>query len=101
MKYFVPDPTADMGIRQLGEQNVKIDKNSTLQYSIDGGKTKINVPKDKWFTDWDKTIYAAYSTLNEKIREHTEAISKLKIEKARLVDASPKLQRMENQMKLF
>ena len=101
MKYFVSDIDSDMGILQLSEDRVVINSDGSLEYIQDGTKNKITISSDRWSTDWDKVVFISYSEFNNKISKQEQTISSLKKERKKLIAASPKLQRLTKQMKLF
>jgi len=99
VKYFVSDIDSDMGILQLSEDRVVINSDGSLEYIKEG--TKITISSDRWSTDWDKVVFISYSEFNNKISGQEQTISSLKKERKKLIAASPKLQRLTKQMKLF
>ncbi|MBN2342902.1 MAG: hypothetical protein JXX29_02675 [Deltaproteobacteria bacterium] len=95
------DPTADMGIRQLGEEKVTLLENGSLQYRHPRSDELCTVSSEYWATDWDKTVVGAYNKLNEKISDIQNQLHTLETAKQELIQSSPKLQRIAKQLKLF
>jgi hypothetical protein len=101
MKYFVADPSAEMGIRQLGEERVTLLSNGSLQYRHPQTGELHTVDSEFWATDWDKTAIGAYNRLNEEIGSLEGRLQRLLDARAELVASSPRLQRIAKQLKLF
>jgi hypothetical protein len=101
MKYFVADPSADMGIRQLGEEKVTLLENGSLQYRHPRTGELHTVASESWATDWDKTAIGAYNRLNEEIGGLEARLQQLLNARAELIASSPRLQRITKQLKLF
>lgn len=101
MKYFVADPYCEMGIRQLGEQRVSLQPDGSLQYRHPQTGETCCVPCEYWATDWDKSLLGSYNRINEEILSVKAKLESLRKSKQELVAASPRLQRIAKQMKLF
>ena len=101
MKYFVADPSSEMGIRQLSEDKVTLFENGSLQYRHPADGVLITVSSEFWATDWDKSVTGAYSRLTEEIDKVQRHLEKLQNARSELISSSPHLQRVTKQLKLF
>jgi len=101
VKYFIIDPHADRGIRQLGEDNVRVLSNENLEYKLNKNDKPQIALADCWSNDWDKLLVKALDTLNVEITAQKNQLGKLEQSKDDLIESSPLLQRMVKQLKLF
>ena len=101
MKYFVADPYADMGIKQLAGDKVTVLSDDCLEYFDSTANKNIQIKKNEWSTDFDKIVTVAFAQLETAIKKHEQTAVTLKNEQQKLIKASPRLQRLSMQMKLF
>lgn len=101
MKYFVADTTAEMGIRQLSEDKITLLHDGDLVYKHPETGERCKVSAEHWATDFDKMVEGAFNKLNEEIEKQQAILQPLLTAKEDLIAASPKLQRITNQLKLF
>ena len=101
MNYFVADSTAETGIRQLAADKVVLNPDGTLRFRHPDTGTDVHVPREDWSTDFDRAVVPAYNRLCADIARLETELERLKRSRSELLSASPRLQRLVKQMRLF